>query len=121
MTTTDLTTVREAALDLALATWYDEALRLLDATTPAPDDAYGRVLLALTAADVADRADHVFGRPVDVGEAAKRFEVLDAELATYAPDTSLAWNVGWLRVRRGYSLAVRHPDGSFRMGPDGRE
>ena len=117
MTTTDLSTVREAALDLALATWYDESLRLLDATTPATGDAQGRVLLALTAADVADRADHVFGRR----EAAKRFEALDAELATYAPDTSLAWNVAWLRVRRGYSLAVRHPDGSFRMGPDGRE
>ncbi len=121
MTTTDLSTVREAALDLALATWYDEALRLLDATTPAPDDAEGRVLLALTAADVADRADHVFGRPVDVGEASKRFEALDAELASYEPGASLAWNVAWLRVRRGYSLATRNPDGSYRMGPQGRE
>ena len=59
-TTTDLAAVREAALDLALATWYDEALRLLDATQT--DDPQGRLLLALTAADVADRADHVFGR-----------------------------------------------------------
>ena len=79
MTTIDLSTVREAALDLALATWYDEALRLLDATTPATGDAQGRVLLALTAADVADRADHVFGRT----EASKRFEALDAELAAH--------------------------------------
>ena len=117
MTTTDLSIIREAALDLALATWYDEALRLLDATTPAPDDAEGRVLLALTAADVADRADHVFGRK----EASKRFEALDAELATYEPDASLAWNVAWLQVRRGYSLAIRNPDGSYRMGPQGRE
>src|SRR5918993_291087 len=77
MTTIDLSTVREAALDLALATWYDEALRLLDATTPAAGDAQGRVLLALTAADVADRADHVLGRT----EAPKRFEALDAEIA----------------------------------------
>ena len=36
MTTTDLSIVREAALDLALATWYDEALRLLDATRRRP-------------------------------------------------------------------------------------
>ena len=79
MTTIDLSTVREAALDLALATWYDEALGLLDATTPATGDAEGRVLLALTAADVADRADHVFGRT----EAPKRFETLDAELAAF--------------------------------------
>ena len=59
-TTTDVDAVREAALDLALATWYDEALRLLDATKA--DDPRGRVLLALTAADVADRADHLFAR-----------------------------------------------------------
>jgi len=117
MTTTDLSTVREAALDLALATWYDEALRLLDATTPATGDDEGRVLLALTAADVADRADHVFGR----SEAPKRFETLDAELAAYEPDVSLAWNVAWVRLRRAYSLAIRHPDGSYRMGPGGRE
>ena len=117
MTTTDLSTVREAALDLALATWYDEALRLLDATTPATGDAQGRVLLALTAADVADRADHVFGR----SEAPKRFEALDAELAAYEPDASLAWNVAWVRLRRAYSLAIRNPDGSYRMGPGGRE
>jgi len=117
MTTTDLSTVREAALDLALATWYDEALRLLDATTPATGDAQGRVLLALTAADVADRADHVFGR----SEAPKRFEVLDAELAAYEPDASLAWNVAWVRLRRAYSLAIRNPDGSYRMGPGGWE
>jgi hypothetical protein len=121
MTTIDVSTVREAALDLALATWYDEALRLLDAATPTPDDAQGRVLLALTAADVADRADQVFGRSVEGGEAAKRFEVLEAELATYEPDTSLAWDVAWLRVRRAYSLAIRNPDGSYRMGPEGRE
>ena len=114
-TTTDIATVREAALDLALATCYDEALRLLDATQT--DDPHGRVLLALTAADVADRADHVFGR----SEATKRFEALDAELAAYEPDPSLAWNVAWVRVRRGYSLAIRNPDGSYRMGPDGRE
>ena len=114
-TTTDLAAVREAALDLALATWYDEALRLLDATQT--DDPQGRLLLALTAADVADRADHVFGR----SEAPKRFEALDAELAAYEPDPSLAWNVAWVRVRRGYSLAIRNPDGSYRMGPDGRE
>ena len=117
MTTTDLSTVREAALDLALATWDDEALRLLDATTPATGDAHGRVLLALTAADVADRADHVFGR----SEAPKRFETLDAELAAYEPDVSLAWNVAWVRLRRAYSLAIRNPDGSYRMGPGGRE
>ena len=117
MTTTDLSTVREAALDLALATWYDEALRLLDATTPASGDDEGRVLLALTAADVADRADHVFGR----SEAPKRFETLDAELAAYEPDASLAWNVAWVRLRRAYSLAIRNPDGSYRMGPGGRE
>ena len=104
-------------LDLALATWYDEALRLLDATTPAIGDAQGRVLLALTAADVADRADHVVGR----SEAPKRFEVLDAELAAYEPDASLAWNVAWVRLRRAYSLAIRNPDGSYRMGPGGRE
>jgi hypothetical protein len=116
-TTTDLSVVREAALDLALATWYDEALRLLDATTPAADDAHGRVLLALTAADVADRADHVFGR----ADAPKRFAALDAELAAYEPDASLTWSVAWLRRRRGYSLAIRNPDGSYRMGPDGRE
>ena len=117
-TTTDIAAVREAALDLALATWYDEALRLLDATQT--DDPQGRLLLALTAADVADRADHVFGRSVDVGEAPKRFEALDDELAAYEPDASLAWSVAWVRVRRGYSLAVRNPDGSFRMGPEGR-
>src|SRR5918993_4182639 len=117
MTTIDLSTVREAALDLALATWYDEALRLLDATTPAAGDAEGRVLLALTAADVADRADHVLGRT----EAPKRFEALDAELAAHEPDDSVAWDVAWLRLRRAYSLAVRNPDGSFRTGPRGRE
>ena len=116
MTTTDLSIVREAALDLALATWYDEALRLLDATTPATGDAQGRVLLALTAADVADRADHVFGRT----EASKRFEALDAELAAHRPDTSMAWDVAWVRLRRAYSLAIRNPDGSYRMGPGGR-
>ena len=114
-TTTDIAAVREAALDLALATWYDEALRLLDATQT--DELNGRVLLALTAADVADRADHVLGR----SEAPKRFEALDAELAAYEPDPSLAWNVAWVRVRRGYSLAIRNHDGSFRVGPDGRE
>ena len=112
-TTTDLATVREAALDLALATWYDEALRLLDATQT--DDPQGRLLLALTAADVADRADHVFGR----SEAPKRFEALDAELAAYEPDPSLAWNVAWVRVRRGYSLAIRNPDGSYQGGARG--
>ena len=93
-TTTDLAAVREAALDLALATWYDEALRLLDAAQT--DDPQERLLLALTATDVADRADHVFGR----SEAPKRFEALDAELAAYEPDPSLAWNVAWVRVRR---------------------
>jgi hypothetical protein len=114
-TTTDLDAVREAALDLALSTWYDEALRLLDATQT--DDRQGRVLLALTAADVADRADHVLGR----GDAPDRFKVLDAELAAFDPDASLSWNVAWVRVRRAYSLAIRHPDGTYRLGPDGRE
>jgi hypothetical protein len=114
-TTTDLEAVREAALDLALATRYDEALRLLDATRT--DDPRGRVVLALTAADVGDRADHVLGRL----DAPDRFKTLDEELAAYEPDARLAWDVAWIRVRRGYSLAVRNPDGSFRVGPEGRE
>jgi hypothetical protein len=59
----------------------------------------------------------VFGR----SEATKRFETLDAELAAYEPDASLAWNVAWVRLRRAYSLAIRNPDGSYRMGPGGRE
>lgn len=118
-TTIDIAAVREAALDLALATWYDEALRLLDATQT--DDPQGRLLLALTAADVADRADHVLGRPGEVGAAPRRFEVLADELAACDPDASLAWGVGWVRVRRGYSTAVRNPDGSFRRGPEGRQ
>jgi hypothetical protein len=116
-TTIEIAAVREAALDLALATRYDEALRLLDATRAQPDDVRGRVLLALTAADVADRAGHVLGRT----EAPDRFKVLDEELAAYEPDADLAWDVDWLRVRRGYSTAIRNPDGTFRMGPEGRE
>ena len=114
-TTTDLSAVREAALDLALATWYDEALRLLDATQT--DDPHGRVLLAVTAADVADRADHVLGRT----DAPDRFKALDEELVTYEPDASLSWSIAWVRLRRSYSLAIRNPDGSYRMGPDGRD
>ncbi len=124
MGTIDIATVREAALDLALATWYDEALRLLDATTT--DDLRDRAVLALTAADVADRSDWARGR----AEASARLEVLDDALAAYLlevsehrtpgdPD-SLVWGADWLRVRRAYSQAVRHDDGSFRVGPEGR-
>ena len=115
MTTTDLSAVREAALDLALATRYDEALRLLDATQT--DDPQGRVLLALTAADVADRADHLLGGT----QAPDRIKALDDELAAYPPDAGLAWNAAWVRLRRSYSLAIRNPDGSYRMGPQGRD
>ena len=114
-TTTGIDAIREATLDLALATRFDEALRLLDVTRT--DDPRGRVLLALTAADVADRADHVLGRL----DAPDRFKALDEELAAYPPEVRLAWDVAWVRVRRGYSLAVRNADGSFRMGPDGHE
>jgi hypothetical protein len=115
MTTTDLAAVREAALDLALATRYDEALRLLDRTQT--DDPHVRVLLALTAADVADRADHLRGG----SEAPDRVKVLDEELAASQPDADLTWNAAWVRLRRGYSLAIRNPDGSFRVGPQGRD
>lgn len=115
MTTTDLAAVREAALDLALATRYDEALRLLDATQT--DDPHDRVLLALTAADVADRADHLLGGSL----APDRIKALEDELAVYQPDVGLAWNAAWVRLRRSYSLAIRNPDASFRMGPQGRD
>ena len=29
--------------------------------------------------------------------------------------------MAWVRLRRAYSLAIRNPDGSYRMGPGGRE
>ena len=33
----------------------------------------------------------------------------------------LRWDADWLHARRTYSQAIRNPDGSYRMGPDGRD
>ena len=50
-THTDLTAICDAAVSLALAMRFDQALRLLDGTTPTSDDITGRLRLALAAAD----------------------------------------------------------------------
>jgi hypothetical protein len=112
---TELDAVRDAAIELALANRYDAALRLLDAT--GPSGPRGRLLLALTAADVADRAGH----GASCVDAPARFAELDAAMAAYEPDPVTAWDIGWLRVRRAYSQSIRHADGSYRMGPEGRD
>jgi hypothetical protein len=113
--TTELDAVRNAAIELTLGTRFDAALRLLDATDATGPQA--RLLLALTAADVADRAGHA----ATCVDAPARFAELDAALAAYQPDPVTAWDVAWLRVRRAYSQSIRHADGSYRMGPEGRD
>jgi hypothetical protein len=112
---TDLEAVRDAAIELALGTRYDAAIRLLDTTTAG--DPAARLLLALTAADVADRAGH----STNTAESAARFAELEEALAAYPPDSVTAWDIDWLRVRRAYSQSIRHPDGSYRFGPAGRD
>ncbi len=120
-THTDLPAICGAAITLALGLHFDAALRLLDGTTPGADDGPGRVRLALTAADVADRAEMAAG----AASADERFDALDKLLAEHDTDSvdfrATRWDADWLHLRRAYSQAIRRPDGSYRMGPDGRD
>ena len=54
------------------------------------------------------------------GSADPRFEELDRLLAVRRR-TPRRWDADWLHLRRSYSQAIRNPDGSYRMGPDGRD
>jgi hypothetical protein len=113
---TDVPTLCDAATTLALGLNFDLALHLLDGAVPEPGDAAGRLRLALAAADVADRAEMAAG----AASADPRFAELDELVAQHAGDPELTWDADWLHLRRAYSQAVRNPDGSFRVGPDGR-
>ena len=119
MTTThsDVPALCDAAIRLALGLDFDAALRILDATVPATEDTDSRVRLALTAADVADRAETAAG----AGSADARFAELHRLLTEVDADATSRWDADWLHLRRSYSQAIRNPDGSYRMGPEGRE
>lgn len=114
---TDLSAICDAAVSLALGLHFESALRLLDGTGLEASDAAGRLRLALTAADVADRAEMVAG----AATADPRFEELDLLLAELDADETTRWDADSLHLRRSYFQAIRHPDGSYRMGPDGRD
>ena len=116
-THTNVPALCDAATRLALGLHFDAALQILDATVPAAGDTESRVRLALTAADVADRAEMAAG----AGSADARFEALDLLLAELDVDGTSCWDADWLHLRRAYSQAIRNPDGSYRMGPDGRD
>jgi hypothetical protein len=116
-THTNVPALCDAATRLALGLHFDAALQILDATTPAVEDTESRIRLALTAADVADRAEMAAG----AGSADSRFEDLDLLLAELDADETSRWDADWLHLRRAYSQAIRNPDGSYRMGPDGRD
>ena len=113
----DVPALCDAATRLALGLHFETALRILDATMPATEDTDSRIRLALTAADVADRAEMAAG----AGSADARFAELDLLLAELDADETARWDADWLHLRRSYSQAIRNPDGSYRMGPDGRD
>jgi hypothetical protein len=114
----DVPALCDAAIRLALGLHFDSALRILDATVPDADDTDARVRIALTAADVADRAEMVgTGAPAE-----PRFDELAKVLADTADvDPVLAWDADWVRLRRSYSRAIRNPDGSYRLGSERRD
>lgn len=114
---TNVPALCDAATRLALGLHFDAALQILDATMPATEDTESRIRLALTAADVADRAEMAAG----AGSADARFAELDLLLAELDTDETSRWDADWLHLRRSYSQAIRNPDGSFRVGPDGRD
>ena len=106
--------VLQAATSLARATRYDEALALLDATTPG--DEQDRVAQVILSADVAARRDHVLG-----GTAA---DVRLDELHRVAESTAepvARWDADLLFLRTAYNQQLRRPDGSLRFGPAGRD
>ena len=113
----DVTALCDAATRLALGLHFETALRILDATMPATEDTDSRIRLTLAAADVADRAEMAAG----AGSADPRFAELDRLLEELDVDATSRWDADWLHLRRSYSQAIRYPDGSYRMGPDGRD
>jgi hypothetical protein len=111
----DVAAICDAAIQLSLGLRFGQALRLLDGTQV--DTPVDRVRLALTAADVADRAELGPG----LGSASSRFDELDKLLSEVEVEREVRWDAEWLHLRRAYSLAIRNPDGSFRLGPAGRD
>jgi hypothetical protein len=103
-----------AARALSLAARWDDAFAVVDAAEPA--NGPGRTALAIAAAHIALERDYVTGSSV----ATERIERA-RQLVGEAPEATGQWTVAYLQLRESYDRAIRNPDRTPRLGPDGRD
>ena len=103
-----------AARALSRAARWDDASAIVDAAEPA--SAPGRTALAIAAAYIALERDYITGSSV-AAEQIERARQLMGE----APEAAVQWTVAYLQLRESYHGAIRNPDGTARLGPDGRD
>jgi tetratricopeptide (TPR) repeat protein len=103
-----------AAHALSRAARWDDAFAVVDAAEPGSGP--GRTALAIAAAHIALERDYVTGSSV----ATERIE-RTRQLVGEAPEAAGQWTVAYLQLRESYDRAIRNPDSSTRLGPDGRD
>jgi tetratricopeptide (TPR) repeat protein len=103
-----------AAGALSRAARWDDASALVDAAEPGSDA--GRSALAIAAAHIALERDYVTGSSLADG----RIEQA-RQLVGETPEAAVQWAVAYLQLRASYHKAIRNPDGTARLGAEGRD